>query len=92
MKNFIFYISQKGTKVTAKVSIIKNNQVLFLGLTNWCVASYKGEQSEVMNWLKDNNYLKIRNYKKVTKLEAERAKEYYIEDIAIKQGYKIQYI
>jgi len=56
MKTFIYTTKSKprrmgGSNVTAKVFRIKNNTPECITTLNWCTASFKGEESAIMNHL-----------------------------------------
>ncbi len=67
MKTFIFSTHEKNArygslKVTAQVYRIKNNKPVYIGSTQWNTASFKGENSEVMNFLTREKEIPKKNY------------------------------
>jgi hypothetical protein len=46
-----------GTNVTVKILVQEDSGLKNLGETKWNTASYKGEESEVLTWLKRNGHV-----------------------------------
>jgi len=64
MKNFYYNIVETktskttcGRKQTTNIYTVKKNQIIFLGTINWNTAGYRGEQSEVYQFLLKNKFV-----------------------------------
>ena len=84
MKKFIFKVETHsinrtygGSNQTATVYQVKNNNLIYLGITRkWNTSSYMGAVGEVHKWLLANNYI-TKKARDIQQADYETKNDYY---------------